>query len=153
MRLLRISQVALIFLLALFSIGATNPKPRYDALGHKMMCVCGCNQVLIECNHVGCQDSRRMLDQLSMKLSNGDSDTAILKAFHDEYGAIALAAPMFGGFSQAAWLAPPLVLLLGMGVIVVLVRKWRFQTVAMPAVSKSPGFIQIRNEIRKETEL
>ncbi|MGH9668572.1 MAG: hypothetical protein ACRD3A_00475, partial [Terriglobales bacterium] len=28
--------------------------PRFDKLGHKMICACGCRQILLECNHVGC---------------------------------------------------------------------------------------------------
>ena len=27
---------------------------RAKALGQKLMCVCGCNQILTACNHVGC---------------------------------------------------------------------------------------------------
>lgn len=153
MRLLRLSQLALLGLLVLFSTGAADPSSRYDTLGHKMMCVCGCNQVLIECNHVGCPDSRQMLSELGTDVSHGDDDTTILKAFQAKYGAIALAAPMFTRFNQAAWLAPPLVLLLGMGIIVVLVRKWKLRTVDMPVAPETPGFLQIQNQIRKETEL
>ena len=153
MRLLRISQLVLVGLLVLLSTGAVDPIARYNTLGHKMMCVCGCNQVLIECNHVGCQDSRRMLTELQTDVSRCVADTQILHAFQSEYGATALAAPMFTRFNQAAWLAPPLVLLLGIVAIVVLVRKWRLRTVDMPDVSGMPGFLEIRNQIRKETEL
>jgi cytochrome c-type biogenesis protein CcmH/NrfF len=153
MRLLRASQLVLVGLLVLLSTGSADRTARYSTLGHKMMCVCGCNQVLIECNHVGCQDSRQMLTELGVDVSRGDSDNAILRSFQAKYGAIALAAPMFTRFNESAWLAPPLVLFLGMGGIVVLVRKWRFHTVDMPAVSETPDFIQIRNQIRKETEL
>jgi cytochrome c-type biogenesis protein CcmH/NrfF len=153
MRLLRASQLVLVGLLVLLSTGSADRTARYSTLGHKMMRVCGCNQVLIECNHVGCQDSRQMLTELGVDVSRGDSDNAILRSFQAKYGAIALAAPMFTRFNESAWLAPPLVLFLGMGGIVVLVRKWRFHTVDMPAVSETPDFIQIRNQIRKETEL
>jgi cytochrome c-type biogenesis protein CcmH/NrfF len=153
MRRLQLSQLGLAALLALFSTGAADPGVRYDALGHKMMCVCGCNQVLIECNHVGCQDSRQMLSELRTDLSFGDTDTMILKAFQAKYGAIALAAPMFTRFNETAWLAPPVVLLLGMGTIVILMRKWRLRTAGMPVAPETPGFLQIRNQIRKETGL
>ncbi len=94
-----------------------------------------------------------MLTKLGEDVSRGDPDTTILKAFQSEYGAIALAAPMFTRFNQVAWLMPPLVLLLGMGVIVILVRRWQLHTVDMPEVSETPGFLKIRSQIRKETEL
>lgn len=153
MRLLRLFQFGLIGLLVLLSTGAADITARYNSLGHKMMCVCGCNQVLIECNHVGCQDSRRTLTQLWTDVSRGDTDIPILQAFQSEYGPTVLAAPMFTHFNQAAWLVPPLVLLLGMGGIVLLVRKWRLHTIDMLEASKVPGFLKIRNQIRKETEL
>jgi cytochrome c-type biogenesis protein CcmH len=94
-----------------------------------------------------------MLAELQTDVDRGDSDTTILRAFQAKYGATALAAPMFTRFNQVAWLVPPLVLLLGMGLTVVLVRKWRLHTVEMPAVSETAGFMQIRDQIRKETEL
>jgi cytochrome c-type biogenesis protein CcmH/NrfF len=153
MRLLRVFQSGLIAAIVLFSTGFVDSTARYNALGHRMMCVCNCNQVLIECNHVGCADSRQMLAELRTGVGRGDADTAILKAFQAEYGPTAVAAPMFTRFNETAWIAPPLVLLLGIAAIVVLVRKWRLHTLAMPATLQIPGFIQIRDQIRKETEL
>ena len=35
-------------------LGANGDSARFTDLGHRMMCVCGCNQILLECNHVGC---------------------------------------------------------------------------------------------------
>jgi cytochrome c-type biogenesis protein CcmH/NrfF len=153
MRLLRFSQLCLVAVLVLLFTGASDTAARYSALGHKMMCVCGCNQILSECNHVGCSDSHQMLSELGTAVSRGDSDNAILKTFQAKYGAVALAAPMFTRFSEAAWVVPPLVLLAGMGIVVALVRKWKFRSVDMPPASEVPGFVQIRNHIRKETEL
>lgn len=42
---------------------------RFDKVGHKLMCVCGCGQVLVECNHVGCPDSARMTGELRKQLA------------------------------------------------------------------------------------
>ncbi|MBB6143854.1 cytochrome c-type biogenesis protein CcmH [Silvibacterium bohemicum] len=153
MRLLRLSQMGLVALLVLVSTGASDTAARYNALGHSMMCVCGCNQVLMGCNHVGCPDSHQMLAELRVDVSRGDANTPILKAFQAEYGPTVLAAPMFTRFNDAAWFAPPLVLLLGIAAIVILVRKWRLHTVATPAEPGTPALIQIRDQIRKETEL
>ena len=54
--------------LAASAVSDTNLSPaqvgRYDKLGHQMMCVCSCAQILIECNHVGCPDSDGMLHML-----------------------------------------------------------------------------------------
>ena len=40
-----------------------------------LMCACGCNQVLLECNHVGCTYSDRMRDELAAGLERGDNDS------------------------------------------------------------------------------
>ena len=45
-------------LLAVVMLGA-DPSSRFNKLGHEMMCACGCGQMLLECNHVGCPDSDR----------------------------------------------------------------------------------------------
>ena len=51
--------VVLLFAVFVF-LGAGDENARFSALGHKLMCVCSCNQVLLECNHVGCSYSDRM---------------------------------------------------------------------------------------------
>jgi len=152
-RLLRASQLGLVVLLVVFTMGSADTAVRYNELGHKMMCACGCGQILIECNHYGCPDSPRMLDELRAAINHGDSDTAVLKAFEAEYGPTVLAAPMFTRFNMIAWIMPPLVLLIGIVGTFALVRKWRLRTVPMPAASAVKGFDRIREQIRKETEL
>src|SRR5690348_3922682 len=73
----------------------TSNGARFDKLGHKLMCPCGCNQLLGECNHVGCPDSDKMRTQLATAIQRGNSDNTIFHAFQDEYGPPVLAAPMF----------------------------------------------------------
>ena len=53
LRLKRGLQLALLFLLVMTFLGA-DENSRFQSLGHKLMCACSCNQVLLECNHVGC---------------------------------------------------------------------------------------------------
>jgi cytochrome c-type biogenesis protein CcmH len=151
--LFRFSQLGLIVLLAVFTMGSADTAVRYNDLGHKMMCVCGCGQILIECNHLGCPDSDGELTELRAALSQGKGDTEILEAFQEKYGPTVLAAPMLTKFNLVAWFVPPIVLLLGIAGTIALVRKWRLRTVAMPAASQVRGFNRIRDQIRKETEL
>ena len=152
-RLFRFSQLGLVVLLAVFTMGSADNAVRYNDLGHKMMCVCGCGQILIECNHLGCPDSDRELAELRAALSHGDGDTTILEAFQAKYGPTVLAAPMLTKFNLVAWLVPPLVLLIGIGGTIALVRKWKLRTVEMPAVPTTQAFQATRDRIRKETEL
>ena len=56
-------QACLVCVLAVVMLGA-EPSSRFNKVGHQMMCACGCGQVLLECNHVGCPDSDRMIGEL-----------------------------------------------------------------------------------------
>ena len=68
---LRGSQLALLGILIALTAGATDASARFDKDSHEMMCVCGCNQLLGECNHVGCPDSDSMRVQLAASHRQG----------------------------------------------------------------------------------
>jgi cytochrome c-type biogenesis protein CcmH/NrfF len=55
------------------------------------MCACGCGQVLLECNHVGCPISPGMIAELHTQIDRGGSDASILNWFAAKYGATVLA--------------------------------------------------------------
>jgi len=130
-----------------------NPSTRFDKLGHRMMCTCSCAQVLLECNHVGCPNSDGMRHELMAGVANGDSDTTIFDAFVQKYGPTVLAAPTTKGFNLVGWIMPFAVLLLGIGGTSLLIRRWKLRTVPMPPPSNTPNFPNIRDRIRRETEL
>ena len=69
-------QIALVALLAVTFMGA-DVDARFNKLGHQLMCMCGCNQVLLECNHVGCAYSDRMRNELTAGLERGDNDSLV----------------------------------------------------------------------------
>lgn len=102
-----LGRLVTITLVAVITMGAASTAVRYNDLGHKMMCVCGCNQILIECNHLGCPDSDRMLGELRASIAGGSNDDAILAAFQEKYGPTVLAAPMLTKFNVIAWVVPP----------------------------------------------
>src|SRR5450631_4869018 len=91
--------VALLCLIVFAFLGAGDDG-RFSNLGHKLMCVCGCNQVLLECNHVGCTVSGRMRDELAANLDRGDSDDLVLQASVQKYGPTVLLAPTATGFDR-----------------------------------------------------
>ena len=76
--------------------------------------MCGCSQILTQCNHVGCTMSASMLKELGAMVSRGDSEDKITQAFVQEFGTTVYAEPPAHGFSLVAWLMP-----------VVLFRDWR----------------------------
>jgi cytochrome c-type biogenesis protein CcmH/NrfF len=151
--LIRSSQLALLGLLIAVTAGATDASARFDKDSHELMCGCGCNQLLGECNHVGCPASPGMLAELSAAIARGDSDNAILHKFQDEYGPVIIASPRFTRFNHLAWIMPPLMLFLGIACVLLVVRNWKLRTVPMPAIPDTPAFNATRDRIRRETQI
>jgi len=144
--------------LAVFAFtGAGDPATRFNELGHQMMCICGCNQILLECNHVGCPDSDRMRNELMAAISRGDSDSLVEQSFVQKYGPIVLAAPTKTGFDRTAWIVPFAALFLGFGIVVMVVRSWKNRPVPALADGLRPvrgaELEQFRDQARKETDL
>ncbi len=155
-RTTRLIQAAALVLAAVLLVSAgPSDETRVNALGHQMMCMCGCNQILAECNHVGCSYSSKMMGQIREAVARGDSDTAIKKMMVDEYGTVVLAAPTTKGFDIVAWITPFVIFLLALGAVVVVIRTWKRRSSPVPAVSPAaPELIDSYRELaRKETEL
>lgn len=136
-------------------LAAGTPAALFESLGHKLVCQCGCNQILLECNHVGCPVSPVMIRELHEQLASGLPQTGIFNWFISKYGAIVLAAPIRGGFDAVAWVVPFGVLLCGTFGVAILVKYWlrRHSPTAFPtAVSEGPASDQLRARIRQETD-
>ena len=153
----RLAQLAILLVAAFTMLGAGNPGTRYDRIGHKLMCTCGCAEILLECNHMGCPDSPGLIADLKTQLVTGSSDNNIFKYFADKYGPTVLASPMRGGFDLVAWIVPFAVLALGVVTSTWLVRHWRdrhAQTVALASVPGSatlPPSDHLVDRIRRDT--
>lgn len=152
-RVLQFAVAPAVAALMMLSMGASSNASRVSNLSQQLMCVCGCNEILGNCNHESCPASPVMLAELRKDVASGMSDRAIFQAFQAEYGATVLAAPMLSRFNVVAWVMPPLLLLLGIAGVMVLVRKWRLRSAPVPAPAKVQHFDELRNRIRKETDL
>ncbi|AFL88405.1 uncharacterized protein involved in biosynthesis of c-type cytochromes [Terriglobus roseus DSM 18391] len=148
--------MVLLFTVALVTIGAGDTTDKFSSIGHKMVCVCGCGQILLECNHVGCPDSDRMIGELRNKVAGGGSDTSIFNWFVAKYGPTVLAAPIRGGFDNAAWIVPVVVFILAIVGTAFLIRRWKGRhMLAVPGGAPSMPFAgsdAVRDRIRRETE-
>ncbi len=159
MRRLLQGSLLLVVVVAMLGAGDTEAK-RFDRVGHDMMCACSCAQVLLECNHVGCPDSARMIGELHQQLDAGGSDKTILTWFAAKYGATVLASPIRGGFDDVAWIMPIALLLLGTVGTAGLIRVWKMRSperFAPAAPARIPGMDKLsqdamRERIRRETE-
>jgi cytochrome c-type biogenesis protein CcmH/NrfF len=155
LRLKRCLGMALLSLAVFAFLGAD--EARFNNIGHKLMCVCGCNQVLLECNHVGCTVSGRMRDELAANLDRGDSDDLVLQASVQKYGPTVLLAPTATGFDRVAWIMPYLVLVLGLTTVVLIVRAWKSRPLVLPEGSVAPvsgaALARFREQARKDTDV
>ncbi len=153
----RVLQCAFLCLAVVALAGAGDPAARFHDIGHQLMCICGCNQVLLECNHVGCPDSDTMRNELQADVTRGDSDSLVQQAFVQKYGPTVLAAPTTTGFDRTAWIMPFVVLLLGFGLVVYIVRLWKNRP--EPAIAdglrplRGAELEEFRDQARKETDL
>ena len=151
---LRLAQLALIALLAIGFMGA-DTDARFNKLGHQLMCMCGCNQILLECNHVGCTYSDRMRNELTAGLERGDSDSLVLQSFVQKYGNTVLAAPTSSGFNVVAWIMPFAVFVLAIAGTIWIVRAWKARTLAQPVAhpNLAPEQLdELRKRARQESE-
>lgn len=151
---LRILQLAVLFLAATFLLGADSPDTRVNTLGHQMMCMCGCGQILAECNHVGCTYSSRQLAEVRQMVLRDQSDAAIKDAMVQTYGTTVLAAPTTSGFNIVAWIMPFAIFGLALAAVVLVVRAWKRRS--PPAPITAPTSVPLdpyRDLARKETEL
>jgi len=158
----RILQLALLCVVTIVMLGAG--RSRFDRLGHELMCSCGCSQILLECNHVGCVDSARMIPELHAQIDSGKSDTQVLQWFEAKYGATILAAPIRGGFDDAAWIVPGVIFILATLGTFAIVWLWKRRSLAMagaagltgPGIAApshlNPQDAALRDRIRRETE-
>jgi cytochrome c-type biogenesis protein CcmH/NrfF len=150
----RLTTALLTVVLAVSLLGASGDRSRFNDLGHRMMCVCGCNQILLECNHVGCQYSDRMRDQLVAAIQRDNSDDGVLQSFVQEYGTTVLAAPTARGFDKVAWIMPFAVFFAGSLLAVAIIRNWREHNPAHALAGTVPtALAKYREQARKETEL
>ena len=156
LRRLRFLPAVLVGVLLL--MGAGDDSARIDRLGHQIMCVCGCNQILLECNHVGCSYSSRMRGELIASVDSSDSDGTVLNTFIQKYGTTVLAAPTTEGWvNLAAWVMPYAALAFGILFVAFVVRAWRNRP--LPAVAGAPTRVagaeldRFRAQARKETDL
>jgi cytochrome c-type biogenesis protein CcmH len=98
---------------------------RVRQVGGKFMCMCNCNQVLTQCNHVGCTTSTAMLKQVDQAVARGDSEEAITQAFVQEFGTKVYAEPPHSGFSLVAWSMPAVYLAIGLVLVLFVISRWR----------------------------
>jgi cytochrome c-type biogenesis protein CcmH len=166
----KIAEIILLSAAVALLMGADNPDARFQRIGDKIMCSCGCSQMLLKCNHVGCPNSDRMLGELhaltgtlrgqqsgqySDVLPERD-DEAVLNWFRSHWGVTAVVEPGTKGLELWAWIMPWLAPTLGLVLVLTTLYLWRSrrpQTAAVSAVQLDPQLEALRDRARRETEV
>lgn len=148
---LKAGQAAALAVAVCFTMGASDPASRFTDLNHKLMCTCGCSEILGECNHVGCPNSTEELALLRTGVDSNLSDKQIFDSFVSQYGATVLAAPTKQGFDLVAWIAPFAVLAAALLGTILLIRHWVSTSPKLETAPASPEMDALRDRIRRET--
>ena len=139
---------------------------RTHQIGAKIKCMCnGCDQAAAKCYHVGgeysgpCDTAKTMLKKIDTQIATGKSDEQVLQAMIQEYGPLAYVEPPKSGFGLVAWLMPILYLFGGLGLVILVMKRWRNRPVAIAAapglsgVQISPELLaRAREQAQRETE-
>jgi cytochrome c-type biogenesis protein CcmH len=136
-------------------MGADNQEARFQELGSKIMCMCGCSQMLLKCNHVGCQYSDRMIRDLRANVQRTSTDQEVFDWFRKNWGITAVVEPNKHGFELSAWILPWSVPLLGLLLVIFVIRSWKLRTapIAPADVNLDPQLESLRARAHRETEI
>jgi cytochrome c-type biogenesis protein CcmH/NrfF len=142
-------------LMAVLLMGADNQEARYKKLGGKIMCTCGCAEMLLQCDHVGCPNSERMTHELRANVQTMSNDEAVLDWFRSTWGVAAVVEPRTHGFELLAWILPVAGLGLGLFLVIVLIRNWKMRPAPIAAadLNLAPDLEALRDRARRETEI
>lgn len=133
------------------TVPATNP--RVQLLSSQLLCMCGCTQILNQCNHQGierCMTHDTMMAELEHRVASGESNSLILQSFVQEYGPQVLVVPPARGFDLTAWLMPIFASLAGLTLALVVVGRWRergMRPAKAGAASGTENTAQVRQDM------
>jgi len=134
--------------------GDTTRTPTLETIGNEVQCTCGCNAPLNGCPHLDCAEKAQMQGFIKKEIADGKDETIILQDLSLKYGLQVLSTPPAHGFNLAIWILPSIGLLVGLGIVVVMVRRWRRKPELAPvpaAASHDPKILTAVEEEMKAT--
>jgi cytochrome c-type biogenesis protein CcmH len=168
----RTAEVLLLCAAIALLMGADANEARFQRLGDKIMCSCGCAQMLLKCNHIGCPNSARMIGQLraltgavtsgpasgevATELKMEPDDQGVLNFFRNTWGVTAVVEPATHGFELWVWVLPPLVIFTALVILsIILILKWLDRRARQPVavMPLDPHLDALAARARRETEI
>jgi cytochrome c-type biogenesis protein CcmH len=102
-----------------------------------LTCQCGCGLTVANCNHPNCSFSVPMREHIDTMLAHGMGRAEIIAYFRKQYGEKILSAPTTQGFNLLAWTMPFAALLVGGGLVVLIMGRWRGGPPSTPQTPQS----------------
>ena len=99
--------------------------PSGQEIAEGLTCQCGCGLTVANCNHPNCSFSVPMRERIDTMLAHGKGRAEIISYFRKQYGEKILSAPTTQGFNLLAWTMPFVALLVGGGLVVLMMGRWR----------------------------
>jgi len=104
-----------------------------------LTCQCGCGLTVANCNHPNCSFSVPMRERIDAMLAHGMGRAEIIGYFRKQYGEKILSAPTTQGFNLLAWTMPFVALMMGGGLVVLMMGRWRGSASAVSGSQPSHG--------------
>ena len=115
---------------------------RFNDISERLVCQCGCNEILKVCNHQNCPSATPMRHEIETQLQAGAPDDSIVAGFVKQSGLKVLSSPPASGFNLAAWVMPGFALLIGLFAVGYVATRWaakrRLAAAAGPAPAIDP---------------
>lgn len=106
-------------------LGERESEVAFRRVSNRLLCQCGCNYMVLSCNHLDCPSATYIRKTIMTSLADGMSEDVIVANFVDQYGVQILPEPPLHGFSLMAWVMPFLALLLGGVGVTYVLWQWK----------------------------
>ena len=131
-------------------MGDTARKPTVESIGNEVECLCGCNAPLNQCPHVDCAERTEVQGFIKQEIAAGKDEAAILRDLSSRYGMKVLSAPPFRGFNLTVWVLPGIGLLLGLGMVVIIARRWNRKPAPVPIAAPAARDAKVLKAVEEE---
>jgi cytochrome c-type biogenesis protein CcmH len=123
---------ALLALSVTLSIAQSTFDPaEFDEAATTILCDCGCHpQSVADCT---CGRAAEMREEIRTMVAAGMTGEEVIADYVARYGEKILIAPDASGFNLLAWIGPFLLLFVGVGSLVWLVRRWSRSSPGSPS--------------------
>jgi len=87
---------------------------------------------------------------IKTEIADGKDETTILQDLSLKYGVQVLSTPPAHGFNLAIWILPSAGLLAGLGMVVVIVRRWKRKPALVPAPTSATHDPKVLTAVEEE---